>query len=189
MRIARAMGVGMLGWAVFLGATAGAAALLQTAGDHGAAVRVFAERVERYAWLRTRFEQPLPPFDADRRPRSLLLMRRYLASAIRTARAHVTQGNVFAPPVDGLFRETIGRAVYEIDIEGLVDDGAEDPVDLMVNEPLPEWALHPVPPALLERLPPVPGAISYKMAGGALVLWDDHAEILIDALPDAFITR
>jgi hypothetical protein len=116
-------------------------------------------------------------------------MRRYLASAIRTARAGATPEGIFAPPVDGFFRETIGDAIYAVDIEGFVDDGAEDPVDVMVNEPLPKWALHVVPPALLERLPPVPGAISYKMAAGALVLWDDHAEIVIDALPDAFVTR
>jgi hypothetical protein len=179
----------MLGGIALLGAATGAAAPSQTAGDHGAAVRIFAKRVEQYAWLRARLEQPLPSFDADRRPWSLLLMRRYLASAIRTARARETQVSIFAPPVDGFFRETIGDAIYDIDIEGLVDDGTEDPVDVMVNEPLPDWALHPVPPALLERLPPVPGAISYKMAAGALVLWDDDAEIVIDALPDAFVTR
>jgi hypothetical protein len=188
MRIVRAIGVGMLGWIAFIGAAAGAAAP-QTASDHGAAVQIFATRVEQYAWLRARLEQPLPSFDADRRPWSLLLMRRYLASAIRTARARETQVSIFAPPVEGFFRETIGDAIYDIDIEGLVDDGTEDPLDVMVNEPLPEWALHPVPPALLERLPPVPSAISYKMAAGALVLWDDHAEIVIDALPDAFVTR
>jgi hypothetical protein len=174
MRIVRAIGVGMLGWIAFIGAAAGAAAP-QTASDHGAAVQIFATRVEQYAWLRARLEQPLPSFDADRRPWSLLLMRRYLASAIRTARARETQVSIFAPPVEGFFRD--------------VDDGTEDPLDVMVNEPLPEWALHPVPPALLERLPPVPSAISYKMAAGALVLWDDHAEIVIDALPDAFVTR
>jgi hypothetical protein len=189
MRIARAMGVGMLGWIAFLGVALGAAVSLQTAGDHGAAVQIFARRVEQYAWLRARFEQPLPSFDADRRPWSLLLLRRYLASAIRTSRARATQEGIFAPPVDGFFRETIGDAIHDIDIEGLIDDGTEDPIDVMVNEPLPEWALHPVPTALLERLPAVPGAISYKMAAGALVLWDDHAEIVIDALPDAFVTR
>jgi hypothetical protein len=189
MRITRAVAIGMLGCSVFLGAGTSAAAPSQTAGDQGAAVRIFAERVERYAWLRARLEDPLPPFEADRRAWTLLLMRRYLASAIRSARAYAAQGDLFAPPVDGMFREAIGRAIYDTDIEGLVDDGAEDPVDLMVNEPLPEWALHPVPLALLERLPPLPGGISYRMAGGALVLWDDRAEILIDALPDAFVTR
>lgn len=189
MRTARAMGVGMLGWIAFLGAVTGAAAPVQTADDHGAAVQIFARRVEQYAWLRARFEEQLPSFDADRRPWSLLLMRRYLASAIRSARARAASDGIFARPVDNFFRETIGAAIDDVDIDGLDEDGAEDPVDVLVNEPLPKWALHPVPTALLVRLPPVPGAISYRMAAGALVLWDDHAEIVIDALPDAFVTH
>ncbi|MBI2189429.1 MAG: hypothetical protein HYU37_20220 [Acidobacteria bacterium] len=188
MRIARAVGIGLLGWTVLLGASPGAAALAQAGDDHAAAARIFAERVERYARLRARLEEPLPPFDARRDAWSLLLTRRYLASAIRSARAHATPGNLFAPPVDGLFREAIGQAIYEVDIEGLVA-GWEDPVDLVINEPVPDWALHAVPDALLARLPPLPEAISYRLAGGALVVWDEHAEIVIDALPDAFITR
>jgi len=188
MRILRAVGIGLLGWTALVGASTGAAALAQADSDHGAAARIFTERVERYARLRARLEEPLPPFDARRDPWSLLLTRRYLGSAIRTARAHASPGNVFAPPVDGLFREAIARAIYEVDLEGLVG-GGEDAVDLIVNEPVPAWALHDVPRALLEGLLPVPAGISYRVVGGALVLWDDHAEILIDALPDAFVTE
>jgi hypothetical protein len=189
MRITRVVGIGVVGCTAVLGAWSGAAAFAQAGGDHGVAVRIFTERVERYARLRTRLEEPLPPFDARRDPWSLLLTRRYLASAIRTARAHATPGNVFAPPVDGLFRETIARAIHEVDIEGLVHAEGEGLVDLVINEPVPDWALGDVPRALLDRLPAVPAAISYRIASGALVLWDDHAEILIDALPDAFVTR
>lgn len=61
------------------------AARIQTDVD-AVARRAFAERVERYAMLRARLEEPLPAFDARRDPWSLLLTRRYLASAIRAAR-------------------------------------------------------------------------------------------------------
>jgi hypothetical protein len=93
-------------------------------------------------------------------------------------------------PAARLFREEITRAIYEIDIEGLVDVGpGEDGfvLDLALNEPIPAWALLPVPKPLLERLPRLPVAIEYRIAAGALILWDTHAEILIDALPDAFV--
>jgi hypothetical protein len=47
--------------------------------------------------------------------------------------------------------------------------------------------MSPVPGALLERLPALPPAMEYRIAGGALILWDTRAEILIDVLPDAFL--
>ncbi len=189
MRTTQAVGIGVLGFMAVLSAWSGVAAPARAQDDHGSAARIFTQRVERYVRLRARLEEPLPPFDPRRDPWSLLLTRRYLASAIRTARAYVKPGDIFGPPVDGLFHEVITRATDDIDIEGLVDAGAESPVDLMVNEPVPDWALGPVPRKLLERLPAVPAGISYRLACGALVLWDEHAEILIDALPDAFITR
>jgi hypothetical protein len=45
------------------------------------------------------------------------VMRCYLASAIRAARRDSDQGSVFGSAT-GLFRETIGRAIYDIDLEG-----------------------------------------------------------------------
>jgi hypothetical protein len=164
-----------------------AAAFQQAPDDRASAVRIFTERIERYERLRARLEEPLPPFDERRDGWSLLLTRRYLASAIRAARAHAQPGDIFGLPVDLMFRDVIAGAIYRADIEGLVDDEPEVAVDLTVNEPVPPWALEPVPPALIERLPALPSAIEYRIVGGALVLWDTRAHILIDALPSAFI--
>jgi len=189
MRIARAVGIGLLGWTALAGASTGAAVLAQAGDDHGAAARIFTERVERYERLRARLEEPLPPFDARRDPWSLLLTRRYLTSAIRSTRAHAQPGNVFGPPVDGFFREIIAHAVYETDIGGLVDLEEEELAEVVVNESVPDWALRDAPQPLVERLPAVPAGMSYRMAFGAFVLWDEHAEIVIDVLPDAFVTR
>jgi hypothetical protein len=121
-----------------------------------------------------------------------MLTRRYLASAIRTARSSAHQGDIFAPPVAAMFRGVIAQVIYDADIEGLVDgdpEGEEPVVDLTPNEPIPVWAMDAVPDALLDCLPSLPAAIEYRIVGGALILWDTHAEILIDALPGAFLVE
>jgi hypothetical protein len=154
-------------------------------------VRAFTHRVEQYVALRGRLEEPLPGFDARRDPWSLLLTRRYLASAIRTARSRASLGDIFMPDVAPLFRTAIANAVAETDVEGLGNDGlapGEFAVDLVINEPVPAWAMAAVPPALLARLPRLPDNVEYRLVNGTLVLWDAHAELLIDALPDAFGT-
>ena len=184
--------VGALACAWLLWGLPRAAATGQDPGaeEKAAALRTFTEGVERYAALRARYEAPLPPFDARRDPWSLKLSRQFLASAIRTARHGAAPGEIFTPRVAALFRAAIADAVYAIDIEGLVDeelDAVDGLVDLAVNEPVPAWALQDPPGTLLAQLPSLPPAIEYRLVGGALILWDAHAEILIDALPGALV--
>ena len=155
------------------------------------AVRMFDQGVARYVSLRARFSEPLPPFDERRDAWSLMLTRRYLASAIRAARSSVAQGDIFTPRVAAVFRVLVTHAVYDEDIEGMLPfdwQPRDSPVDLVANEPLPIPAMRTVPGALLARLPPLPEAIEYRLANGALILWDAHAEILIDWLPDPVLT-
>ena len=158
------------------------------ASDHGAALQAFHQNVDRYVRMRARLEEPLPSFDGRRDPWSLLLTRGYLASAIRTARSGAELGDIFTPPVADMFRDAIREAVYNSDIEGLVNDEFDIDdfaIDLRVLEPLPRWSLDAVPILLSNQLPELPAGIEYRLVGTALVLWDSHAEILIDALPDA----
>jgi hypothetical protein len=166
----------------------GVAAFSQAAGDEQTAMRVFTERIDRYARLRSRLEEPLPPFVEERRNVwSSLLTRRYLASAIRTARYRAQLGDIFEPPVAAALRRVLMSTISEIEIEGLVPDEPAVAVDLTVNEPVPAWALSEVPGPLVARLPALPEGIEYRMVNGSLILWDRHADILIDALPHAFV--
>lgn len=167
----------------------GAEALTQAPADveRAEALRIFDQRLARYVALRARFEEPLPAFDERRDPWSLMLTRRYVASAIRTARAKAGQGDIFTPRVAAMFRVMVTHAVYDQDIEGMVESpfaASDFLVDLVVNEPVPEWAMTKVPAALLAVLPALPDAIEYRLVEGALILWDVHAEILIDWLAD-----
>jgi hypothetical protein len=126
--------------------------------ERAEALRVFHQRLERYVALRAQSEAP-----------------------------RAVQGDIFTPRVAAIFRVIVTHAVYDQDIEGMVDSpvGMGDfLVDLVVNEPVPEWAMTKLPAALLAVLPALPDAIEYRLVDGALILWDVHAEILIDWLAD-----
>ena len=175
----------------FVGLLAGwHTAAAQTAGEikRTAALRTFDERIGAYVALRARLEQRLPSFEARRDPWSALLARNYLASAIRTARPQAQLGDTFTPHVASLFREAIAGAIDEEGIEGgaASDLSGMLAVDLVVHEPVPFWAMTQVPDAIAAYLPPLPEAVEFRRANGALLLWDSHAWILIDALHGVF---
>ena len=180
VRLRTLVGAGLLVWLT------PAAAFCQEPGD-AAALAVFTSRLDAYARLRGRLEEPLPSFDERRSSFSVLLARRYLASALRSARGGARPGCLFGPPVEPVLRRRIIERIYAVDVEGLSGWDTEADVDVAIGEPLPAWAALPLPASLGEALPALPPAIEYRMAGGALVLWDAHAEIVIDLLPQAFV--
>jgi hypothetical protein len=154
-----------------------------------AASAVFTSRIEEYARLRGRLEEPLPALDEKRGARPAMLTRRYLASAIRAARPRARAATVFAPPVGDAFRHLIAQRLSEVDPEGLRGWDEDLGVDIMVYEPVPAWSRLPIPDEWLGVFPELPDGIEYRMVNGALVLWDLHAEIVIDVLPSVFVLR
>jgi hypothetical protein len=50
----------------------------------------------------------------------------------------------------------------------------------------PDVPLTTMPPAVLAALPKLPEEIRYGFVGRALVLLDEHADIIVDFVPDAF---
>ncbi len=152
------------------------------------AVRSFVARVEAYARLHQRLEAPLPPLEgAD--PLSRLVNRRYLAAAIRVARRHAKQGDVLTPDVAEVLRQRLTEGLSATERAALIPSrgGEADMAGAaVVNEPFREEESCAVPARLLERLPPLPEGVLYRILGSGLVLWDVHADIVIDVLPDAF---
>jgi hypothetical protein len=171
---------------LFAGMIAGTAAqVADPAADP--AVAAFAAGVERYVDLRARFEAPLPPLRPSRGEWSTLIARRYLASAIRTARRDVRPGSIFTPAVAAFFEQRIAAALTPAErlvLAGPADDESAAPIPLL-NEPLAAEWLTPLPPSLTMHLPPLPAAVEYRLVGASLVLWDVDAEIVIDVLPGA----
>lgn len=157
------------------------------ANDDG--LRTFNESVEAYTALHRRLADPLPRLDPNRDPWSRFLGRRYLASAIRSARATAKQGDIFSPAVADLFRILIASALADRHPGAMFDVWPEEswPVDNpVVNEPFPKGVSHVVPAVLLHHLPALPNEMEYRVVNGRLVLLDVHADIVIDILLDAF---
>jgi hypothetical protein len=152
-----------------------------------AALDAFMSRVEAYARLHQRLEAPFPPIDSTADSLSRLLNRQYLASAIRAARRHAKEGDIFTPDVADMFRTRVAKVTAGLEMAMALDQAGEESWPAaVVNEPFREETSQPVPPLLLEALPPLPGGIEYRIVGTDLVLWDVHADIVIDVLPDAF---
>jgi hypothetical protein len=157
-----------------------------------AALKAFHDRIDAYAALHRRLEQPLPPFNPDGTMRSYLLNRAYLAAAIKAARPHARQGDIFTPPVARLLRRVIAESLAGRDVEEvlreLLDEGLAGgpPVHPKVYDQFPDWASHTMPVVLLSRLPTLPDDVQYRIVDRDLVLLDTHANLIIDVLPDAF---
>lgn len=158
------------------------AARVQIGGD---GVAEFLDRVEAYAALHRRLEAPLPPLLPADDPGIIAQRRWQLAAAILKARPDAREGDVFTPGAAAL-RRLVAETLTPRDITLLHEESwpAHDPV---VNAPLPAGASHAVPPLLLFRLPPLPEDVEYRIVNADLVLWDIHADLVIDVLRDVFV--
>jgi hypothetical protein len=159
--------------------------------DREAALRLFQDRVEDYARLHRRLEGPLPPLTTTRNMMRNYIARQLLANAIRKARAGVQQGVIFSADVATVFRAMISDALAGQDVETFLRElhaehpGIED-VRPVINEPLPAETTHEMPIVLLHILPALPEDIEYRIVHRDLVLWDIHADLVIDYVPNAF---
>jgi hypothetical protein len=157
--------------------------------------QTFDRHVREYVTLHRLLETPLwplvPTTDVDRIHQRVGVLRQ----RIQTARANATQGDLLTPEVAGLFRRIIAASLspeeWQIQFADMADEVQEveggPPAPLGINMEWPEHVpFHFVPPQLLMRLPPLPPELQYRILGRALVLWDHHANLIVDILPGAF---
>lgn len=172
------------------------AAVPQSAGPSPqelAAVRVFEQRVGDYAILHRLLEGPLPPVPITRDMRAVREATDALAHRIQEARKTAHQGDIFSPEVVPMFRRRIATSLTPEDIDAILNDREEvDPIvvpRLQVNGRWPEaMPFNFVPPQLIAALPRLPEELQYRIIGRSLVLWDLHANLIVDFLPAAFTT-
>ena len=176
--------------AVLWAGTPGAAFQDPTPGSDQALV-AFHHQVNLYTALHRRLEGPLPPRVATHETFAALVARRYLASAIRTARMSARPGDIFDPSAARVFRTIIGEALAAPGGGAIANEfrrRAASPVpDPVVNEPYPVEVAEIVPEAILQHLPVLAEDVEYRAVNADLILWDVHAEIVVDVLPEAFL--
>jgi 3-dehydroquinate dehydratase len=114
-----------------------------------------------------------------------------LAEAIRMARRHALRGDVFSVEASAAIRHRIdlslqahGLRAMDV-IDALTRDTSMPAAVLNVNSRF-DWRYGALmPAALLEVLPALPESVQYRLVGGALVLIDIDADLVVDVLPDA----
>ena len=160
-----------------------------------AATQTFQERVNQYVTLHRLLEGPLPPLRPTRDMTEIQASTRALALRIQLARANARRGDLITADAARMFRRHIATCLRPEEWAAIFANNAEDeeyavigpPPTLYVNM---EWPEHVsfgfVPPQLLAALPRLPAELQYRIIGSTLVLWDHHANLIVDFLPDAF---
>ena len=151
----------------------------------------FAAGVQHYVEMHRALEGTVPTIAVSDDYGTVLAAIDALAAKIQAARKHARRGDVFSPPVERWIRESLTRALEGCDIVAIVQAiDEENPPGVVfaprVNGRWPEGAsLGPVPPQVLATLPELPDELQYRFLHRDLVLWDVHADVIVDFIRKA----
>lgn len=156
-----------------------------------AALATYNARIADYVALHKRLEGPLPPQQISSDMRVVRKAMDALAKEIEAARRGAQRGDIFTPEIAAIFRARIANCLPPDEMEMIITEREEeDPVRLPaihVNDRWPKgMPFIFVPPQLLSALPAIAAELQYRIVGHSLVLWDHHADLIVDVLPDAF---
>jgi len=146
----------------------------------------FETRVNAYVALHRRFEGTVPTVAVSSDYAQVLAAIDALGTKIRVERKDARRGDVFTPEVECWFREMIDTSLKGCDTNALhAAINEENPPHakfaLLINGRWPDGAsLGPMPPNLLEDLPRLPDDLEYRFLDRDLVLWDAHANLVVD---------
>jgi hypothetical protein len=159
------------------------------------ATQNFQRSVADYVVLHHMLETRVPPLRVTTDVGEIQRAVRALGLRIQSARASARQGDLITPEVARMFRRRIATCLTSEEWKAVFDDQTRDeegepvePPPLVVNMEWPERVPFGfVPPQLLQSLPALPRELQYRIIGRSLVLWDHHANLVVDFLPGAFV--
>jgi hypothetical protein len=161
------------------------------------ATLAFAQSVTDYAKMHRLLEGPLPTPPVSTDMRIVRAVIDELAAQIQAARQGARQGDIFTDAVARMFRRRIATRLAPEDLEAIVaenrseyeqpETSAAPPLRANAGWP-PQIPFEFVPPQLIAALPPLPPELQYRLVGRSLVLWDHHANLVVDFLPGALTT-
>jgi hypothetical protein len=159
------------------------------------ATQNFERSVSEYVVLHRFLETLVPPLRVTTDPGEIEGAVRALRVRIQAARPTARQGDVITSEVARMLRRRIATCLTPGEWTAVFADRARDeegesvePPPLHVNMEWPAGVpIDYVPPQLLQSLPPLPKELQYRIIGRSLVLWDHHANLIVDFLPGAFV--
>lgn len=110
-----------------------------------------------------------------------------LGDKLRAARFDAQQGDVFTADIVPLFRQSIREHCandYAKLFEMTNDEMGPMPRPV-VNGKWPADGVGFMPPDLLRRFPQLPDGLEFRFVNRDLVLWDSHADLIVDIIPNA----
>lgn len=158
---------------------------------NAAIIKDFVSRVDAYVALHKKAEATLPPLPKQTNPQIIDQHERALAKLIQAGRKDAKQGDIFAPPMQALVRRLLrpifsGRDGAHVRAE-ILDNEYKGNVALTPNGRYPdEIPVSTVPPQVLSNLPKLAEELEYRFVRQNLILFDPHAHIIPDWVPQAF---
>ena len=163
----------------------------QPSAEEARVFKVFTARVQQYIKLQNDVEASLPALRPTNEVARIADYQHALARKITQARRGARQGDIFTHEVTRQFRRIIRGEFQGPDAQRArrtirPDDPSKFMVRLKVNDVYPEdTELVTTPPALLNRLPPLPQELAYRIVGRDLTLKDTKAGLIVDLIPNA----
>jgi len=166
------------------------AAQTTTAVESTHATLEFSERVLKYAKLHQKMEKSLRSLKPTKDSASIDENKHALAKKIVAARPDAKQGDIFTADVTAQFRRLLAQEFHGPDESAAhktIKQGEPvKAVTLQVNSSYPDGVpVTTVPPSLLQKLPPVPRQVEYRIIDRYLVLLDVRASLIVDFIDRA----
>ena len=151
----------------------------------------FQQRLDQYTALHHRLEAPLPPLQVSSDLSDVQRLMTALRSQLQASRKKERRGSLLTPGVVTIMRARIAASITIDDIaettEAVEEHTPPNMPAVQVNAALPEGAPFGfIPPQVLRTLPALPPELRYMVLSRMLIMWDHHADLVVDIMPRLF---
>jgi hypothetical protein len=162
-----------------------------TAQSDRDSLEAFHDRVNWYVQIHRQMEGPVPPLEVTQDMEEVQRRMRAVRVRILSKTGRLRRGHIFTRDATQMMRRHIAAVLTREDMKILLADVVEHTPPAMpalrLQEPLPQDApFVAFPPRLFPRLPALPAELRYLVLEKALVLWDHHADLVVDIAPGLF---
>lgn len=157
------------------------------AQPHDDVEALFQTQLSDYLLLRDRLRQGVAP-EHIIDPRIREISGALLAVQIQRARANAQPCDVIPAALADIVRDRLHRALDDTEVDILLMNIYPDGLPTepaRINARYDDRVALAPPVSVLSALPPLPGALGYRLIGRDLALWDEEAHLVIDVIVDA----